>query len=382
MNRGKLMRLGEVCFSKPSNSKIIKGTLPTENDGTLFPAYSATGQDVFSDGFDFEGDGIVVSAVGARCGKCFLASGKWRAIANTHVILPNSRMANTRFLWYLLNDEAFWIKGGTAQPFVKIGETLMKQIAVPPLADQDQIVRTLDEADALRKLRAQAAGRLSDIIPALFHEMFGDGIAPRDKCAVTTIGDLIDNGTIRDRQDGNHGEIHPKATEYTSQGVPFIFANHISKNNLDLSSCPYLTTERTQKLRVGFAEPNDVLLSHKGSIGFTAVVPPDVKASVLSPQVTYYRFDTKRINPWYAWGYFQSASFQSALERLSQQATRAYVGITRQRELPFLVAPLARQQEFVARVFEVRSVQAEQNRSEQRLEALFQSLLHRAFGVL
>ena len=67
MKRWPTKPLGEVCFTKSGNSKIIKGTLPKQNDGNLFPAYSATGQDVFSDGFDFDGDGIVISAVGARC---------------------------------------------------------------------------------------------------------------------------------------------------------------------------------------------------------------------------------------------------------------------------------------------------------------------------
>ena len=45
---------------------------------------------------------------------------------------------------------------------------------VPPLAEQERIVKLLDEADELRKLRAQADRRTADLIPALFHEMFGD----------------------------------------------------------------------------------------------------------------------------------------------------------------------------------------------------------------
>ena len=47
-------------------------------------------------------------------------------------------------------------------------------IPVPPLAEQERIVKLLDEADELRKLRAQADRRTADLIPALFHEMFGD----------------------------------------------------------------------------------------------------------------------------------------------------------------------------------------------------------------
>ena len=37
-------------------------------------------------------------------------------------------------------------------------------------------MKLLDEADELRKLRAQADRRTADLIPALFHEMFGENV--------------------------------------------------------------------------------------------------------------------------------------------------------------------------------------------------------------
>ena len=46
--------------------------------------------------------------------------------------------------------------------------------ALPPLPEQQRIVRILDAADELRRLRDQAERRTADLIPAIFHEMFGD----------------------------------------------------------------------------------------------------------------------------------------------------------------------------------------------------------------
>jgi type I restriction enzyme M protein len=139
-----MVPLGSVATSKGGNNKVIKGTLATENDGTLYPAYSATGQDVFSPAYDYDGEGIVISAVGARCGKCFLAVGRWQAIANTHVLIPDPSKVLTKYLYLFVNDEHFWVKGGAAQPFVKVSASLEIQIPLPPLDIQKQIVAEIE----------------------------------------------------------------------------------------------------------------------------------------------------------------------------------------------------------------------------------------------
>ena len=139
-----LVRLGDLVKAKSGNSKIIKGRLPKQNDGNLFPAYSATGQDVFSSDYDYEGVGIIISAVGARCGKCFLATGRWQAIANTHVLIPYKEKVIPKYLFKLINKEDFWVKGGVAQPFVKVKDSLEIEIPLPPLEIQREIVAEIE----------------------------------------------------------------------------------------------------------------------------------------------------------------------------------------------------------------------------------------------
>lgn len=139
-----MAKLGEVVRARSGNGKVIKGTLSTEPNDGLFPAYSATGQDVFSPEYDLDENGIVVSAVGARCGKCFLATGKWQAIANTHVIIADETKTLTEYLFLFLNDESFWVKGGSAQPFVKVNASLEIEIPLPPLEVQREIVAEVE----------------------------------------------------------------------------------------------------------------------------------------------------------------------------------------------------------------------------------------------
>ena len=90
--------------------------------------------------------------------------------------------------------------------------------------------------------------------------------------------------------DGNHGNIHPKSSDFVSYGIPFVMANNIKNGHVDLSNCSFLRKEQADSLQKGFSLSGDVLLTHKATIGNTAVVG-DIPCEyiMLTPQVTYYR---------------------------------------------------------------------------------------------
>lgn len=124
----------------------IKGAVAHEPGEGLFPGYSASGRDVWLPKHQapFVGPGLVVSAVGARCGKVFMAMGRWGVVANVTVLLPSTHM-DPKFLWYVLNDETFWERGTTAQPYVQMDASLAKPIPKPALGEQRRIAKYLDD---------------------------------------------------------------------------------------------------------------------------------------------------------------------------------------------------------------------------------------------
>ena len=130
------------------NSTLIKGKLSELPLAGHFAAYSASGQDVWHHSFEHEGDALVVSAVGSRCGRTFKAHGKWSAIANTHVVWPNSKKVDARFLLLFLDDENFWLKSGSGQPFVLFKQSFARQCMLPSLEEQAAIAAVLSDMDA------------------------------------------------------------------------------------------------------------------------------------------------------------------------------------------------------------------------------------------
>lgn len=152
------------------------------------------------------------------------------------------------------------------------------------------------------------------------------------KCSLQ---DLIDEDVLLPPKDGNHGNIHPKASDYVQAGIPFIMASNIQNGKIDLISCSKISKEQADSLQKGFTKSGDVLLTHKGTVGETALVE-NIKYPylMLTPQVTYYRIKNKdKLLNQFLLHLFASEQFQHKLSKASGGGTRAYIGITEQRKL-------------------------------------------------
>jgi type I restriction enzyme S subunit len=190
--------LADFCtFSGGGKLKLSKQHYVSEG----FPAFSAAGQDGYVAIAEFHAPAIVVSAIGARCGKAFLAEGAWTSLANTYCVFPDISKAHPRFVWYQLNDENSWKKSGSAQPFIKPSDIKQRRIALPPLEEQRRIVGLLDRAAEIRRRADAARAKARAIIPALFLDMFGDPATNPKGWPVRSLGKLgeLDRGRSRHR---------------------------------------------------------------------------------------------------------------------------------------------------------------------------------------
>ncbi len=175
--------LGEVTECSWGNTETTKSKYV--DSGYL--AYSASGADGFLDWFDHDGTAVVLSAIGAQCGKTWFAEGKWTSIKNTIWLKSNNLSLLDKYLFYLSNGDQFWQIRGQAQPFISLGDVKKTKVFLPPLQEQNRIIgitESLDKVETELELTIAEAqnlrsGLLSDLlsgkheIPSSYDKVIG-----------------------------------------------------------------------------------------------------------------------------------------------------------------------------------------------------------------
>jgi type I restriction enzyme, S subunit len=385
MKRWPTKLLGEICHTTsggtPSRgtSLYFDGNIPWVKSGELKDGViDDVEESITQAGLDnssaklFPKGTLLIALYGATVGQLgFLGCD---AATNQAVcaIFPDNNQLQNRFLFYFLlgkrNALVAWSFGG-GQPNISQATVRNLFVPVPPLAEQERIVKLLDEADELRKLRAQADRRTAEFIPALFHKMFGD-----NKFKLTRIADLTSMVTSGSTPRGGD-EV------YLREGPYFIRSQNVQMNWLDLSDAVCLPAEIHQEMARTKVLVGDVLLNITGaSIGrVTSVDSLDREANV-SQHVCLIRPKADLVTPEYLSVFISLPPAQQFIMQVQAGASRQALNHQQVRAMEIPLPPLPLQKEFAQRVTEIRELEAGQAASRRRLEELFQSLLHRAFN--
>ena len=251
----------------------------------------------------------------------------------------NSDLFHNQILPYITGIKVSSISKGA------ISETL---ILVPPFDEQEKIVQSLNKIQLLMTAETKVVNKIKLVKNGCLSKMFpkNDATVPEMRLPGFTeaweqrkLGELVKEGILEAPLDGNHGEKHPTSDEYVDSGIPFLMASDIHNGEVNIYSCKYITKERAERLDKGFARNGDVLLTHKATIGETAILSNLMtEYAMLTPQVTYYRIkNEERLNREYLYSFFNSLDFQTELKTKAAQSTRPYIGITAQQNLKIIL---------------------------------------------
>ncbi len=336
-----------------------------------FKVFGANGVIGFYDKFNHRESEVAVTCRGATCGTVNFTEPRSWITGNAMVVTPRDASLNKRYLFYALRGSSLnSVISGTAQPQITRKSFSPLEIPVPPLAEQERIVKLLDEADELRKLRTQADQRTATLIPALFHEMFGDPATNRKKLPIRQLGDICEVV--------GGGTPSKKRPEYWTGTIPWVspkdMACDVVADSEDHISGQALEASATNLIPAGsiLVVTRSGILKHTLPVATNSVpvtINQDIKAFIPSDgcESSFLATQLRVLAP-------------RILNSVRVGATVQNIETESLKRLSMVCPSRQSQKDFAARVAEIRELESRQAASRQRLDVLFQSMLHRAFN--
>ena len=248
--------LSEACFFKPPKSiprkRLNEDTevsfVPMNDLGELVKYFKAKDVRSFSEvvkSYTYFADGDVLCAKITPCfenGKLGIARGLKNGVgfgSSEFVVMRPKRSLLPGFLYYYLSRDVFREAGARVMSGAVGHKRVPKEyfedqpIPLPPLQEQKRIVAVLDQAfAALDRARAHAEANLAAAHE--FLEAFVEQQLEKSRGEVTSLQELLDTGAITGHLDGNHGSDYPRKEEFVPTGVPYISANCMVDQEIDI----------------------------------------------------------------------------------------------------------------------------------------------------
>ena len=99
--------------------------------------------------------------------------------------------------------------------------------------------------------------------------------------------------------DGNYSSKYPRSDEFKESGIPFIRANNLVNGTVVSDDMYFISPEKHLELQKGHLQTDDVLITTRGNIGQTAVVPAEFHDANINAQIVLLRVDKEKIIPKY-----------------------------------------------------------------------------------
>jgi len=259
---------------------------------------------------------------------------------------------------------------GSAQ--LNFGPSHIKKIdlILPPLAEQQKIAAILDAADQLRQKDQQLIDHYTTLSQSLFLEMFGDPVVNQQKFEKGTIRDLVSSV--------KYGTSSKAQTDGT---YPYLRMNNITyEGEMDFTSLKYIDLSEKDKPKY-LVRKGDILFNRTNSkelVGKTGIINND-KAMALAGYLIRVRTNEKA-NPYFIWGYLNSKHGKLVLKHMCKSIVgMANINAQELQNIKVVLPPITLQNQFAQHIEKIEQQKQQAQASLEKSEALFNSLLQRAF---
>lgn len=276
-----------------------------------------------------------------------------------------------RSIGYFTANATQWV----SQAAYRTSDLCKLELDLPPLAEQRSIADLLSRAEGIVRLRRDAQAKALAIIPALFLDRFGNPTTNPKGWPVAPLSDVAEviSGVAKGR----------KLAPGEGVELPYMRVANVKDGYLDLSEIKTIEIKRTEVEKL-LIRPGDLLMTEGGDpdkLGRAALWSGEINVCIHQNHVFKVRSNRRRVLPTYlralAGSGYGKAYFLSVAKKTTGIAS---INKTQLSAFPVVVPPIEVQEEFAQHVASVESIATQQSLAAAKAEAIFRSILARAFA--
>lgn len=366
MNEWKTVRLGDVCEKGSSN--IAQNEI-ADNNGE-YPIYGAAGFIKNVDFYKQDKPYIGIVKDGAGVGRVSVHPAKSSLIGTMQYIFPKENI-DIKFLAEFLkyqNLSRFYT--GATIPHIYFKDYQNIPLKLPSLQKQKHISAVLDKCAELTVKNKRILEKYDTLIKSRFIEMFGDNPIENGKWKVEKLEDVCDLIT-----DGTH-----KTPNYQQKGIRFISAKNIINGKIDLTDTKFITEEEYKQIQKRCrVEKNDVLLTKSGSLGSSAIIDFDIPIGLFE-SLAVIKYKRNLLNGIFVKELLSAESSQKQFNNGVKGIAIKHLHLNVIAALKIPIPPLELQNDFAAFVQQIDKSKFAVQKSLEKTETLYKSLMQRYFA--
>ena len=382
MNEWKTVRLGDVC-------EIVMGTSPEGNtisqntsDGiefhqgkTCFGNLYLNESGMFTnEPVKFAEAGNVIMSVRAPVGDSNITPRKI-AIGRGLCTFNTKTDFEKLFLYYYLNSQIEYLKSkSTGSTFKAVNKDVISdlKIPLPPLAEQKHIAAILDKTQKIIAEHKQMLQKYDTLIKSRFIEMFGDNPIESGKWEVETLADVC-SSVVR----GPFGSALKKDVfvPKSNNTVKVYEQKHAIQKSANIGTY-YISQEKYEELKRFECKPGDFIMSCSGTMGEFYQLPIGCEKGIINQALCKFSLNNKIEALFFLEWMKQSIhNLETKGSGIQNVAAVSFI-----KQMPVFLPPLTLQNDFATFVQQIDKSKSAVQKSLEKTETLYKSLMQQYFG--
>ena len=392
MNEWKMVRLGDVCeilngYAFKSDKYVDSGIRVIritnvqkgfiEDNSPAF--YPITEQENLKD-YELHENDLLISLTGNVGRVALLSKEMLPAALNQRVgcIRIKDKNLLISYLFTFLNSDKFeydciYSARGIAQKNMSTEWLKNYIIPLPPIEVQKKIANNLNTCTKIIKKHNKQLNNFDLLIKSRFIEMFGDPVTNPMGWEIKKLADYIVFLTSGSRGWSEY---------FSNEGELFLTIKNVKNNKINTENIQYVHAPINKEAERTKVKENDLLISITADLGRTGVVSKEIAdyGAYINQHLSLVRLNTETVNPLFISYYLETEGGKIQFNKKNQSAVKAGLNFEAIKSLNFINPPLKIQNDFVAFVQQIDKSKFAVQKSLEKAETLYKSLMQEYFG--